>query len=100
MMFKSDETVETPATLADLGAALSGRALAISRDIVEMWNQRSPDSASAADLRVLDDIMRTTQAATASVTEYLEHGALPSAQRSRDIAAAGKAPLRDTISLA
>jgi diguanylate cyclase (GGDEF)-like protein len=100
MMFRSDETVETPATLADLGAALSRRALAISRDIVETWNQRSPESASAADLRVLEDIMRTTQAATASVTDYLERGALPSAKRSREIAASGKAPLRETISLA
>jgi diguanylate cyclase (GGDEF)-like protein len=65
-----------------------------------MWQQRSPDSAARADPRVRDDVIRTTRLATLAVAEFLMTGRNESDEQRRLSSATGKAPLRDTISLA
>ena len=85
---------------AALGAAVHARSEYVSRSVLERWRGRCPHSAQAAEARVLNDILRTTELATTAVVDYLQFGTLQSEQNSREVAATGKAPLRDTISLA
>jgi diguanylate cyclase (GGDEF)-like protein len=94
-----DTRTSTDANAA-LGAAVHARSEHVSRSVLERWRGQCPRSAQAADARVLNDILRTTELATAAVTQYLRFGTLQSEQNSREVAATGKAPLRDTISLA
>ena len=83
-----------------LGEALRARTQQISRDVLERWRTRCPDRASVAEPRVFSDILRTTEVATAAVTKYLTDGARQSEEQAQIMAATGKAPLRDMISLA
>ena len=64
------------------------------------WYRRCPDTAGRADARVTDDVIRTTTIATWAVAEFLMTGGNASDEQRRITAATGKAPLRDTISLA
>src|SRR3954466_11565815 len=80
-----------------LGVAVHARSEHVSRSVLERWRGNSADG---ADVRVLNDILRTTELATTAVTQYLQFGTGQSEQNSREVAATGKAPLRDTISLA
>jgi diguanylate cyclase (GGDEF)-like protein len=89
---------EAEAAQVALGRALHERRVEISRTIVERWRQRCPGAASRDD-RVGRDIQRTTEAATTAITAYLIHGAQQTPEQKRVEAAAGKAPLRDAISL-
>ena len=68
--------------------------------MLNTWHQRSPEAASAADRRVQDDILRTTELSTFAIVDYLSNGQVQSEDHARFIAATGKAPLRDTIALA
>jgi diguanylate cyclase (GGDEF)-like protein len=83
-----------------LAIALDARIEEISRRVLTTWHERSPEAASAADLRVQNDILRTTEMSTFAIVQYLSDGQLQSADHARVIAATGKAPLRDTIVLA
>ena len=83
-----------------LGEALDARRQQISRDVLERWRARCADSAAAAEPRVLSDILRTTELATAAMVTYLTQGAHQSEEQAQIMAATGKAPLRDMISLA
>jgi diguanylate cyclase (GGDEF)-like protein len=86
--------------LAALAVALQARIGEISRTVLTSWHQRSPEAASAADVRAQDDILRTTELATFAIVQYLSNGQVQSEDQARVIAATGKAPLRDTIALA
>jgi diguanylate cyclase (GGDEF)-like protein len=86
--------------LRRLAIALDARIEEISRTVLTTWHERSPEAASAADLRVQNDILRTTEMSTLAIVQYLSDGRLQSAEHARFIAATGKAPLRDTIVLA
>ena len=86
--------------LSQLGDALFERRHEISQRVLTIWHDRSPDAASGADLRVRDDILRTTELATLAVTQYLTSRRLQSEEQASVVAATGKAPLRDTIALA
>ena len=100
-MNKSQPPPAAPAgRVRDLGTAVAQRAHDVSGEVLDLWRARCPASASTSDPRVVGDIVRTTELATLTVTEYLEHGRLPSERRSGEVAATGKAPLHDTISLA
>jgi diguanylate cyclase (GGDEF)-like protein len=83
-----------------LAVALDERIEEISRRVLTTWHERSPEAASAADLRVQNDILRTTEMSTFGMVQYLSDGQLQNADHARFIAATGKAPLRDTIVLA
>jgi diguanylate cyclase (GGDEF)-like protein len=83
-----------------LSRALERRADEVARTVLAMWQERSPDGAARADERVRDDVVRTTKLATLAVAEYLMTGGNASDEQRRSSAATGKAPLRDTISLA
>ncbi len=83
-----------------LGSALTGRVDEISQRVLDMWRERSPAAASAANQRVTEDIRWTTALSTSALVEYLLHGESQSREQARAIAATGKAPLRDTIALA
>ncbi len=72
----------------------------ISQRVLQMWRDRSPVAASAAPPRVEEDILWTTSLSSGALVEYLMHGEIQSRDQARAIAATGKAPLRDTISLA
>ena len=85
---------------AALAIALQARVEEVSRTVLATWHQRSPEAASAADRRVQDDILRTTELSTFAIVQYLSNGQLQSEDQARVIAATGKAPLRDTIALA
>jgi diguanylate cyclase (GGDEF)-like protein len=87
-------------SLRGLAIALDARIEEISRRVLTTWHERSPEAASAADLRVQHDILRTTGMSTFGMVQYLSDGQLQSADHARFIAATGKAPLRDTIVLA
>jgi diguanylate cyclase (GGDEF)-like protein len=82
-----------------LGQALEARVQDISRTVLETWHQRAPEAAGAADLRVQNDVLRTTEVSTRLVSNYLLHGKAQSEDQAQSIAATGKAPLRDTIAL-
>jgi diguanylate cyclase (GGDEF)-like protein len=84
---------------APLGHALHERVEEISHTILSMWQERCPRSAASADRRVKEDILRTTRRATTAVTSYFMQGANQTPEQKRAEAAAGKAPLRETISL-
>ncbi|HEX5097701.1 MAG TPA: GGDEF domain-containing protein [Acidimicrobiia bacterium] len=86
--------------MSELGDALFARRREISDRVLTSWHDRSPDAADAADLRVRDDILRTTELATLAVAQYLTARQLQSEEQARVVAATGKAPLRDTIALA
>jgi diguanylate cyclase (GGDEF)-like protein len=96
----SSHNVVRPVGRRALGEALEARRQAISRDVLERWRARCPDSAAAAEPRVLSDILRTTELATAAMVTYLTQGAHQSEEQAQVVAATGKAPLRDMISLA
>jgi diguanylate cyclase (GGDEF)-like protein len=83
-----------------LSAALHARAAEISEAVLARWYERSPEAAARADARVHADVIRTTTIATVAVAEYLMTGDDQSDEQRRATAATGKAPLRDTISLA
>jgi diguanylate cyclase (GGDEF)-like protein len=83
-----------------LGHALEARVHDISRTVLETWHERAPQAAGAADPRVQEDILKTTEFATRLVSNFLLHGAVQSEEQARWLAATGKAPLRDTIALA
>ncbi len=83
-----------------LAAALCGRVEEISRSVLSTWQRRSAASASAANSRVQNDILRTTEMSTIAIVQYLSDGKIQSEDQARVIAASGKAPLRDTIALA
>ena len=85
--------------LVSLGRALDARGAEISHTIVGLWEQRCSD-ASAADPRIKDDIARTTQAATNALTAYFIYGLLQTPEQKQAEARTGKAPLRESISLA
>lgn len=95
-----DPTGERAPCRVSLAIALHARIEEISRTILTTWHERSPEAASAADLRVQNDILRTTELSTLAIVQYLSNGRLQSADQARIIAATGKAPLRDTIVLA
>ncbi|HTL84790.1 MAG TPA: GGDEF domain-containing protein [Acidimicrobiia bacterium] len=97
---QDDRISERARCLAALAVALQARIEAVSRTVLATWHQRSPEAASTADLRVQDDILRTTESATFAIVQYLSNGQLQSEDQARVIAATGKAPLRDTIALA
>jgi len=98
--FQVGRASERADCLAALAVALQVRIEEISRTLLATWQQRSPEAASAADFRVQDDILRTTELATFAIIQYLSNGQLQSEDQARVIAATGKAPLRDTIALA
>ena len=83
-----------------LGQALEARMHEISRCVLETWHQRAPEAAASADLRVKNDILKTTEFSTGLISNYLLHGEVQNEDQARWIAATGKAPLRDTIALA
>jgi diguanylate cyclase (GGDEF)-like protein len=97
---QDDRISERSRCLAALAVALQARVEEVSRTVLATWHQRSPEAASAAELRVQDDILRTTGSATFAIVQYLSNGQLQSEDQARVIAATGKAPLRDTIALA
>src|ERR1700724_3825507 len=82
-----------------LGFALERRAAQIPQAVLGAWHRRSPAVAAAADERVRDDILRTTELSTLAVAHYLTDGQSQSEEQARAIATTGKAPLRDTITL-
>jgi diguanylate cyclase (GGDEF)-like protein len=90
----------TPRPREALSAALSERADDVSHTVLTMWQQRCPDTAAGADARVRNDVIRTTTIATVAVAEFLMTGSNESDEQRRITSATGKAPLRDTISLA
>jgi diguanylate cyclase (GGDEF)-like protein len=96
----SPQNVVRPVGRRALGEALDARRQAISRDVLERWRARCPNSSAAAEPRVLSDILRTTELATAAMVSYLTQGAHQSEEQAQIVAATGKAPLRDMISLA
>jgi diguanylate cyclase (GGDEF)-like protein len=83
-----------------LSAALYERADDVAKTVLAMWHERCPEAAARADTRVKDDVIRTTTLATQAVAEYLMIGRNESDEQRRVSSATGKAPLRDTISLA
>jgi diguanylate cyclase (GGDEF)-like protein len=80
-----------------LGDALFARAGDVSHAVLHQW-KRQRAGAAASD-EVYRDIVRTTELATITVAQFLTTGSLPSREQSKALAAVGKAPLRDTISL-
>jgi diguanylate cyclase (GGDEF)-like protein len=83
-----------------LGRAIHAHRDEISRAVVSRWEQRCPEAAARGGERVKHDIMQATLAATAAVTRYLVDGATQTPEQKRAEAATGKAPLRETMSLA
>ncbi len=80
-----------------LGTALFGRAGDVSDAVLRRW-KRQPAGACASD-DVYRDIVRTTELATITVAQFLTTGSFPTTQQAKTLAATGKAPLRDTITL-
>jgi diguanylate cyclase (GGDEF)-like protein len=97
---RGSQATERARSRRRLATTLDTRLEEISRRVLTTWHERSPDAASAADLRVQHDILRTTEMSTFAIVQYLSDGQLQSADQARVIAATGKAPLRDTIVLA
>ncbi len=93
-----DRGVRNAAQVA-LGTALEARVAEVARGVLETWHKRAPTSADRADARVAEDIIRTTELSTIAVVKFLLHGELQSREQAQAIAATGKAPLRDSISL-
>jgi len=83
-----------------LSAALHARIIDVSQTVLATWHQRCPDSASRADPQVEEDIIRTTSVATLAVAQFLMTGDGESEEQRHVTSATGKAPLRNTISLA
>jgi diguanylate cyclase (GGDEF)-like protein len=83
-----------------LGRALHARIDEVSRIVVEKWEDRCASVPGADRARVQDDIIRTTHAATLAIATYLVEGKTQTDEQKRAEAATGRAPLRDTISLA
>ncbi|HEY3833649.1 MAG TPA: GGDEF domain-containing protein [Acidimicrobiia bacterium] len=83
-----------------LGFALERRAAQIPHAVLGEWHRRSPAVAASADARVHDDILRTTEMSTLAVAHYLTDGESQTEAQARALATTGKAPLRDTITLA
>jgi diguanylate cyclase (GGDEF)-like protein len=83
-----------------LGHALKERGEEVSRSIVELWEQRCSYAAAHAGPAVKHDIVRTTHAATTAIVTYLIEGTQQTDEQKRIEASTGKAPLRDSISLA
>ncbi len=84
---------------AALAGALHGRIDEISRAVLLRWHERSPESASPADLRVQNEILRLNEFSSLAIAEFLNNGKLQREDHARAIAETGKAPLRDTIAL-
>jgi diguanylate cyclase (GGDEF)-like protein len=96
---QADGSVDADAeALSRLGRALDARSGDIADSVRRAWRKRCPNAAGA-DSRVDDDIVRTTTAGTAAVAQFLLTGDRESDEQKRIIAATGKAPLRDTISI-
>ncbi|HEY1738523.1 MAG TPA: hypothetical protein VGI86_07425, partial [Acidimicrobiia bacterium] len=83
-----------------LGLALERRAAQIPQAVLAAWHRGSPAVEAAADVRVHDDILRTTELSTLAVAHYLSDGEAQTEEQARALAATGRAPLRDTIALA
>lgn len=84
--------------LRALGHALGGAVTDIAEAVRLAWRQQCPE-ATDADPRVDVDIVRTTSLATVAVAQFLLHGDPESEDQKRVLAATGRAPLRNTISL-
>jgi diguanylate cyclase (GGDEF)-like protein len=83
-----------------LGRAVHARGDEISRSVLTLWEKRCPAAAARGGARVRDDIVQATLAATAAITTYLIHHATQTPEQKRAEAKTGKAPLRETMSLA
>jgi diguanylate cyclase (GGDEF)-like protein len=83
-----------------LGQALNERRDEISASIIALWEERCPVAAARGGAHVNHDIAQTTHAATTAIATYLIEGTQQTDEQKRIEAATGKAPLRDSVSLA
>jgi len=94
----SSPTAPPSSARVDLGEALFARAGDVAQKVLRRWRGIERTTAPSSD-DVLRDIARTTELATITVAQYLTTGSFPTAEQAKSLAATGKAPLRDTISL-
>ncbi|HEV7526573.1 MAG TPA: EAL domain-containing protein [Acidimicrobiia bacterium] len=82
----------------ELGQALFGRAEDVASTVLRRWEKmKGADFAAHEDVN--RDIARTTHLATITVAQFLTTGSFPTAEQAKELAATGKAPLRNTVSL-
>jgi diguanylate cyclase (GGDEF)-like protein len=89
----------------ELGEALFPRTGDVAREVVRRWKDLKARTAGSevdseeSDEDVYRDIVRTTELATNTVAQFLTTGSFPTPEQAKALAATGKAPLRNTISL-
>ena len=88
-----------PSELEVLGEHVQLHAGEIARAVLDWWLARHPESKRASDIRVREDILRTTNLGASALGQFLVTGQLPSSKERHDLAAPGSAPLHDTISI-
>jgi diguanylate cyclase (GGDEF)-like protein len=82
----------------ELGEALLPHAGDVAHKVLRRW-QKLKGVRAASEEDVYRDVVRTTELATITVAQFLTTGSLPTEGQAKALAATGKAPLRDTISL-
>jgi diguanylate cyclase (GGDEF)-like protein len=87
------------AELELLGHEVQTRAAEIAATVLQWWDSRHPRSSRATDAQIRDDILRTTELGATTLGRFLVTRKLPSERERDTIAAPGKAPLHDTISI-
>ena len=88
-----------PSELAALGEQVLAHADEIAGAVLDWWQARHPGSKRSSDLQVREDILRTTTLGASTLGRFLVTGQLPSPKERDDMAAPGRAPLHDTISI-
>jgi diguanylate cyclase (GGDEF)-like protein len=83
----------------ELGEALFPRAGDVAQVVLRRWQERRGGPVVSEE-DVYRDIVRTTELATITVARFLTTGSPATAEQANVLAATGKAPLHDTISLA
>lgn len=95
----ADTSAGSSSELALLGEHLQAHSGDVAHAVLDWWLARHPESKRASDLRVRDDILRTTCLGATTLGRFLVTGQLPSSKERDDMAAPGEAPLHDTISI-
>ena len=90
---------QSPSELVVLGEYVNCHAEEIAQAVLDWWLARHPESKRSSDIRVREDILRTTGLGAKALGEFLVTGKLPSSKARHDLAAPGSAPLHDTISI-
>jgi diguanylate cyclase (GGDEF)-like protein len=94
-----DSELDLDSQLGLLGREVQARAGEIAAAVLEWWDGRRHRSARGSDQQIREDIVKTTELGAATLGRFLVTHKLPSDEERETMAAPGKAPLHDTISI-